>query len=227
MNLASYIDHTILKADATRDQVLQVCEEAKAHSFWSVCVNPYYVSVVAEALKGSDVKVCSVIGFPLGASVTSIKAAETRQAIQDGADEIDMVINLAALKNGEDQVVRQDIEGVVAALEGKAILKVILETCLLTEAEKIRACSIAKAAGAHFVKTSTGFSTGGATVEDIALMRREVGSDMGVKASGGIRSREIALQMIEAGADRIGASASVAIVLNEESHSAYQILKIY
>ena len=221
MNLASYIDHTILKADATRDQVLQVCEEAKAHSFWSVCVNPYYVSVVAEALKGSDVKVCSVIGFPLGASVTSIKAAETRQAIKDGADEIDMVINLAALKNGEDQVVRQDIEGVVAALEGKAILKVILETCLLTEAEKIRACSIAKAAGAHFVKTSTGFSTGGATVEDIALMRREVGSDMGVKASGGIRSREIALQMIEAGADRIGASASVAIVLNEESHSAY------
>ncbi len=221
MNLASYIDHTILKADATRDQVFQVCEEAKAHGFWSVCVNPYYVSFVAQCLKGSDVKVCSVIGFPLGASVTSIKAAETRQAIEDGADEIDMVINLAALKNGEDQVVRQDIEGVVAALEGKAILKVILETCLLTEAEKIRACSIAKAAGAHFVKTSTGFSTGGATVEDIALMRREVGSDMGVKASGGIRSREIALQMIEAGADRIGASASVAIVLNEESHSAY------
>lgn len=221
MNLASYIDHTILKADATREQVIQVCEEAKAHGFWSVCVNPYYVSLVAEALKGSAVKVCSVIGFPLGAGVTSVKAAETLQAVEDGADEIDMVINMAALKNGDDQVVRQDIEGVVAALQGKAILKVILETCLLTEAEKIKACRLAKAAGAHFVKTSTGFSTGGATAEDIALMRREVGSDMGVKASGGIRSREIALQMIEAGASRIGASASVAIVLGEESQSTY------
>ncbi|SCZ77074.1 deoxyribose-phosphate aldolase [Acidaminobacter hydrogenoformans] len=221
MNLAGYIDHTILKADATREQVIQVCEEAKTHGFWSVCVNPYYVSLVAEALKGSSVRVCSVIGFPLGASVTSVKAAETRQAIEDGAGEIDMVINVAALKNGDDQVVLQDIEGVVAALQGKAILKVILETCLLTDAEKIKACKLSKAAGAHFVKTSTGFSTGGATAEDIALMRREVGSDMGVKASGGIRSREIALQMIEAGASRIGASASVAIVLGEESQSTY------
>lgn len=221
MNLAGYIDHTILKPDATREQVLQVCEEAKIHGFWSVCVNPYYVSVVAEALKGSTVKVCSVIGFPLGASVTAVKAAETRQAIADGAGEIDMVINIAALKNGDDSYVRQDIEGVVAALEGKAILKVILETCLLTKEEKIRACELSKAAGAHFVKTSTGFSSGGATAEDILLMRGVVGPQMGVKASGGIRSREIALEMIGAGADRIGASASVAIVLNEDSNSIY------
>lgn len=221
MNLAGYIDHTILKADATREQVLQVCEEAKTHGFWSVCVNPYYVSAAAEALKDSDVKVCSVIGFPLGASVTAVKAAEARQAISDGASEIDMVLNIAALKNGDDNVVRQDIEGVVAALEGKAILKVILETCLLTREEKIRACRLSKAAGAHFVKTSTGFSSGGATAEDIELMRSIVGSQMGVKASGGIRSREIALEMIGAGANRIGASASVAIVLNEESNAAY------
>jgi len=221
VNLAGYIDHTILKPDATREQVLQVCEEAKIHGFWSVCVNPYYVSVVAEALKGSTVKVCSVIGFPLGASVTAVKAAETRQAIADGAGEIDMVINIAALKNGDDSYVRQDIEGVVAALEGKAILKVILETCLLTKEEKIRACELSKAAGAHFVKTSTGFSSGGATAEDILLMRSVVGPQMGVKASGGIRSREIALEMIGAGADRIGASASVAIVLNEDSNSIY------
>ena len=221
MNLAGYIDHTILKPDATREQVLQVCEEAKIHGFWSVCVNPYYVSVVAEALKGSTVKVCSVIGFPLGASVTAVKAAETRQAIADGAGEIDMVINIAAVKNGDDSYVRQDIEGVVAALEGKAILKVILETCLLTKEEKIRACELSKAAGAHFVKTSTGFSSGGATAEDILLMRSVVGPQMGVKASGGIRSREIALEMIGAGADRIGASASVAIVLNEDSNSIY------
>jgi len=221
VNLAGYIDHTILKADATREQVLQVCEEAKTHGFWSVCVNPYYVSDVSEALKGSKVKVCSVIGFPLGASVTSVKAAETRLAIADGASEIDMVINIAALKNGDDSVVQKDIEGVVAALEGKAILKVILETCLLTQEEKVRACELSKAAGAHFVKTSTGFSTGGATAEDIRLMRSIVGSQMGVKASGGIRSREIALEMIEAGASRIGASASVAIVLNEISNAAY------
>lgn len=221
MNLAGYIDHTLLKADATRDQVLQVCKEAVEHHFWSVCVNPYYVSAATEALKGSAVKVCAVIGFPLGASVTSVKAAETRQAIADGAQEIDMVINLAALKDHDDEVVQRDIEGVVAALEGKAILKVILETCLLNREEKIRACEICKAAGAHFVKTSTGFSHGGATPEDVLLMRSIVGDQMGVKASGGIRSREIALQMIGAGASRIGASASVAIVLDEESESTY------
>lgn len=221
MNLAGYIDHTLLKADATRDQVLQVCKEAVEHHFWSVCVNPYYVSAAAEALKGSTVKVCAVIGFPLGASVTSVKAAETRQAIADGAQEIDMVINLAALKDHDDEVVQRDIEGVVAALEGKAILKVILETCLLNREEKIRACEICKSSGAHFVKTSTGFSHGGATPEDVLLMRSIVGDQMGVKASGGIRSREIALQMIGAGASRIGASASVAIVLDEESESTY------
>lgn len=221
MNLAGYIDHTLLKPDATREQVLKLCQEAVTHHFWSVCVNPFYVSTAAEALKGSDVKVCSVIGFPLGASVTSIKAAETRQAIADGASEIDMVINVAALKNGETQCVQQDIEGVVAALEGKAILKVILETCLLTREEIIQACELSKAAGADFVKTSTGFSTGGATPEDVLLMRSIVGPNMGVKASGGIRSREIALTMIGAGANRIGASASVAIVQGEESNTDY------
>lgn len=221
MNLAGYIDHTLLKPDATREQVLKLCQEAVTHHFWSVCVNPFYVSTAAEALKGSDVKVCSVIGFPLGASVTSIKAAETRQAIADGASEIDMVINVAALKNGETQWVQQDIEGVVAALEGKAILKVILETCLLTREEIILACELSMAAGADFVKTSTGFSTGGATREDVLLMRSIVGPNMGVKASGGIRSREIALTMIGAGANRIGASASVAIVQGEESNADY------
>lgn len=221
MNLAGYIDHTLLKPEATRDQIIQVCREAIEHHFYSVCVNPYYVSTVAEALKGSPVKVCSVMGFPLGANVTEIKVAETRKAIADGAQEIDMVINVAAIKNGDFETVLKDIKGVALALEGKALLKVILETCLLTDEEKIKACELSKLAGAHFVKTSTGFSKGGATVSDIALMRSAVGSEMGVKASGGIRSREIALQMIGAGASRLGASASVAIVQGEESESEY------
>lgn len=221
MNLAGYIDHTLLKPEATRDQIIQVCREAIEHHFYSVCVNPYYVSTVAEALKGSPVKVCSVMGFPLGANVTEIKVAETRKAIADGAQEIDMVINVAAIKNGDFETVLNDIKGVAFALEGKALLKVILETCLLTDEEKIKACELSKLAGAHFVKTSTGFSKGGATVSDIALMRSVVGSEMGVKASGGIRSREIALQMIGAGASRLGASASVAIVQGEESESEY------
>jgi deoxyribose-phosphate aldolase len=221
VNLAGYIDHTLLKPEATRDQIIQVCREAIEHHFYSVCVNPYYVSTVAEALKGSLVKVCSVIGFPLGANVTEIKVAETRKAIADGAQEIDMVINVAAIKNGDFETVLNDIKGVAFALEGKALLKVILETCLLTDEEKIKACELSKLAGAHFVKTSTGFSKGGATVSDIALMRSVVGSEMGVKASGGIRSREIALQMIGAGASRLGASASVAIVQGEESESEY------
>lgn len=221
MNLSGYIDHTLLKPDATQTQIIQVCNEAKEHHFYSVCINPYYVSTVAKELKGSNVKVCSVIGFPLGASMTEIKAAETRQAIIDGAQEIDMVINIAALKNGDSKKVQEDIEAVVEALQGKAKLKVILETCLLTEDEKIKACELSKAAGADFVKTSTGFSHGGATVSDVALMRSVVGNAMGVKASGGIRSREIALQMIGAGANRLGASASVAIVSGEESHSEY------
>lgn len=217
MNLAKYIDHTILKPETTKDQVIKVCQEAKENGFFSVCINPYYVSLVKEQLAGSDVKVCCVIGFPLGASVTSIKAAETKQAIADGANEIDMVLNVAALKNGEFDYVLNDIKGVVAALEGKAILKVILENCLLTEAEIVKACELSVEAGAHFVKTSTGFSTGGATASDIALMRKTVGPHIGVKASGAVRDRATAIAMVEAGASRIGASASVAIVKDEDA----------
>ena len=219
MNLAKYIDHTILKPETTRQEVITVCNEAKEYGFFSVCVNPYYVSLVSEQLAGSDVKVCSVIGFPLGASVTSIKAAETKQAIADGANEIDMVLNIAAMKNGEFDYVLSDIKGVVAALEGKAILKVILENCLLTETEIVKACELAVEAGAHFVKTSTGFSKGGAVASDIALMRKTVGPNIGVKASGAVRDRETALAMVEAGATRIGASASVSIVKGENPGS--------
>lgn len=219
MNLAKYIDHTILKPETTRAQVIEVCSEAKEYGFYSVCVNPYYVSLVKEQLAGSDVKVCSVIGFPLGASVTAIKAAETKQAIADGANEIDMVLNIAAMKNGDYDFVLNDIKGVVAALEGKAILKVILENCLLTEEEIVKACELSVEAGAHFVKTSTGFSTGGAKASDIALMRKTVGPAIGVKASGAVRDRETAIAMVEAGASRIGASASVSIVKGENAGS--------
>jgi len=219
MNLAKYIDHTILKADTSREAVLKVCQEARDHGFFSVCVNPYYVSLVRDQLQGSDVKVCSVIGFPLGAGVASIKAQEAAQAIADGAHEIDMVLNVAALKNGELEVVEADIRAVAEVCSGKALLKVILETCLLTDAEKTTACQLSVKAGADFVKTSTGFSTGGATVEDIRLMRQTVGPDIGVKASGGVRDRETALAMIEAGASRVGASASVAIVNGETAIS--------
>lgn len=219
MNLAKYIDHTILKPETTKQEVITVCDEAKEYGFFSVCVNPYYVSLVRDQLAGSDVKVCSVIGFPLGASVTSVKAAETRQSIADGANEIDMVLNIAAMKNGEFEYVLNDIKGVVAALEGKAILKVILENCLLTEAEIVKACELSVEAGAHFVKTSTGFSKGGAVASDIALMRKTVGPNIGVKASGAVRDRETALAMVEAGATRIGASASVSIVKGENPGS--------
>lgn len=217
MNLAKYIDHTILKPETTKEEVIKVCQEAKEHGFFSVCVNPYYVKLVSQELSGSDVKVCSVIGFPLGASVTAVKAAETKQAIADGANEIDMVLNIAAMKNGEFDYVLNDIKGVVAALEGKAILKVILENCLLTEAEIVKACELSVEAGAHFVKTSTGFSKGGAVASDIALMRKTVGPNIGVKASGAVRDRETALLMVESGASRIGASASVAIVNGEDA----------
>lgn len=217
MNLAKYIDHTVLKADTPREAVLKVCEEAREHGFFSVCVNPWYVPLVKSALNGSSVKVCSVIGFPLGANTTTIKAQEAKQAIQDGADEIDMVINLAALKNGELDVVESDIRAVAESCSGKALLKVIIESCLLTDAEKITACQLSVKAGADYVKTSTGFSTGGATVEDIRLMRSTVGPDIGVKASGGVRDRETALALVEAGASRIGASASVAIVSGEKA----------
>lgn len=221
MNLAKYIDHTILKPDVQKADVLKVCSEAKEYGFFSVCVNPYYVPLVSESLKGTDVKVTSVIGFPLGASTTEIKALETKKSIADGADEIDMVINVSALKDQDYDYVLNDIKSVVEALEGKAILKVILETCLLTQEEKIKGCELSKAAGAHFVKTSTGFSTGGATVEDIALMRKTVGPDLGVKASGGVRDAEGAKAVIEAGATRIGASASIAIVTGGVSKSDY------
>ncbi|WP_425446948.1 deoxyribose-phosphate aldolase [Dethiothermospora halolimnae] len=217
MNVASMIDHTILKPDTTREKVKKVCEEAREHKFASVCVNPYYVSYVKELLDGTDVKVTSVIGFPLGSSIKEVKAFESEKAIEDGADELDMVINIGALKDKEDDVVREDIKAVVDAAKGKAIVKVIVETCLLTEEEKIRACKISKEAGADFVKTSTGFSTGGATVEDVKLMRETVGEKMGVKASGGVRDINKAKEMIEAGATRIGASSSVAIAEGKES----------
>ena len=203
-------DHTILKADATREMVERVCREAREHHFMSVCVNSYYTGFVADELQGSDVRVCTVVGFPLGQMSTKAKAAETRIAVEDGADEIDMVINVGALKGGDDAVVFEDIRAVRKACEGK-VLKVIIETCLLNEEEKVRACRLAMEAKADFVKNSTGFSTGGATKEDVALMRKTVGDTMGVKASGGIRDKEKAVEMLEAGADRLGTSATIAI----------------
>lgn len=221
MKLAKYFDHTILNPDATKADVLTVCKEAKDHDFFSVCVNPYYVALVREALKGTDVKVTSVIGFPLGASVSEVKAFEARRAIKDGANEIDMVLNIAALKNKQYDYVQKDIEAVVEACGEDALLKVIIETCLLTDEEKIKACSLAKAAKADYVKTSTGFSTGGATVEDVKLMRKTVGPDMGVKASGGVRDAEKAKAVIDAGATRIGASSSVKIVMGEVADTDY------
>lgn len=203
-------DHTILKADATREMVERVCREAREHHFMSVCVNSYYTGFVADELQGSDVRVCTVVGFPLGQMSTKAKVAETRIAVEDGADEIDMVINVGALKGGDDAVVFEDIRAVREACKGK-VLKVIIETCLLNEEEKVRACRLAMEAKADFVKTSTGFSTGGATKEDVALMRKTVGDTMGVKASGGIRDKEKAVEMLEAGADRLGTSATITI----------------
>ena len=209
-NLASYIDHTLLKADATEAQITRLCAEAREHRFASVCVNPRWVALCAQLLAGSGVRVCTVIGFPLGASSSAIKAAEARQAVADGADELDMVISVGDLKAGNYEFVRTDIRGVVKAAEGRTV-KVIIEACLLTDEEKSLACKLAMAAGADFVKTSTGFSTGGATVADVKLMRAAVGPNFGVKAAGGIRTRQDALAMIEAGANRIGASAGIAI----------------
>lgn len=203
-------DHTILKADAGKEAVKKICEEAKEYNFMSVCVNSYYTSYVAEQLKGTDVKVCTVIGFPLGQMSTRAKVAETAIAVEDGAEEIDMVINVGALKDGLYDVVLSDICEVKKACGG-ALLKVIIETCLLTDEEKIKACELSKEAGADFVKTSTGFSTGGAKAEDVALMRKTVGSELGVKASGGIRDRETAEAMVAAGASRLGTSATIAI----------------
>ncbi|WP_366296599.1 deoxyribose-phosphate aldolase [Paenibacillus sp. AN1007] len=214
------IDHTLLRADATRNELTKLTEEAKEYQFASVCVNPGWVSYAAEQLKGTGVDICTVIGFPLGASTSETKAFETKDAIAKGATEVDMVINIGALKDGNDDAVEQDIRAVVEAAAG-TLVKVIIETCLLTDDEKVRACQAAVRAGANFVKTSTGFSTGGATPEDIALMRRTVGPDIGVKASGGVRSLEDMQKMIEAGATRIGASSGVKIMQGGQSTSSY------
>lgn len=214
------IDHTLLKANAGKQEILKLVEEAKEHSFASVCVNPYWVKLAAEQLKDSDVKVCTVIGFPLGASAPEAKAFETAQAVADGAGEIDMVINIGALKEGDDEAVRSDMAGVVKSAQGK-LVKVILETCLLNEEEIVRACRLAVEAGVDFVKTSTGFSTGGATIEAVALMAKTVGPEFGVKASGGVRSLEDAQAMIKAGATRLGTSAGVAIAQGLASKGDY------
>ena len=221
-SLARKIDHTILKPEATENEIRDLCSEAKKYEFASVCINPGYVSLCSELLKGTPVKVCTVIGFPLGATTTETKRFEAEQAINNGAEEIDMVINVGRLKQGDYDYVFHDVNQVVlvAKKHGK-ICKVILETALLTDEEKIKSCVICKHAGAHFVKTSTGFSKGGATAGDVALMKYVVGSTVGVKASGGIRSREDAEKMVASGADRIGASASVKIVLGQKSEASY------
>lgn len=212
-SVARLIDHTILKPEATRDDVRKVCAEALQFEFASVCVNSFWAKFVAAELRNSPVKVCVVAGFPLGASSTSAKVSETLAAVRDGAAEIDMVINIGALRGGEREIVKEDIRGVVAASHSRdAIVKVIIETALLDDAQKVLACRLAQDAGADFVKTSTGFSTSGATTTDVALMRRTVGKAMGVKASGGIRTLADLKAMVAAGADRIGASASVRIV---------------
>ena len=217
MNLARMIDHTLLKPDAVRVEIEQLCAEALHYGFAGVCVNPSYVQTAAKLLRGSSVNVCTVIGFPLGATSTAAKVFETTQTLQDGAQEVDMVINVGMLKSGDCSFVRNDIAAVVeAARIRNAATKVILETCLLTDEEIIIVCSLAKDAGADFVKTSTGFSKGGATVHDIALMRKTVGAAIGVKASGGIRTREQALAMIAAGATRIGTSSSILIAAGDQ-----------
>jgi deoxyribose-phosphate aldolase len=221
-SIANLIDHTALKADTTKDQILTLCAEAKEYKFASVCVNPTWVKLAAEQLKDAEgVEVCTVIGFPLGANRPDVKAFEVKNAIENGATEVDMVINIAALKDKDNELVERDIRAVVEAAKGKALTKVIIESCLLTDEEKVRACELSVKAGADFVKTSTGFSTGGATVEDIALMRKTVGPELGVKASGGVRDLEGARAMVDAGATRIGASAGVSIVNGEKSDSDY------
>lgn len=212
--VAALIDHTLLKANATQSQITQLCEEAKQFAFASVCVNPAYVALAKQILKDSPVKVCTVVGFPLGATTPYAKAQETLDAVRNGAEEIDMVINVGALKSGDYETIREEIRAVKEACQGR-ILKVILETALLTDEEKVKACEIARDVGADFVKTSTGFGPGGATVEDVALMRRTVGLGLGVKASGGVRDLKTAIDMVRAGANRIGASASVKIARGE------------
>jgi deoxyribose-phosphate aldolase len=221
LNLAKMIDHTLLKPDATQEQIAQLCFEARKHGFASVCINPTWVELCAKLLEGSSVKVCTVIGFPLGATSPEVKAFETQVALEHGATEIDMVINVGALKARDLDLVAKDIRGVVTAAHAKrAIVKVIIEAILLTDEEKTIACLLSKEAGADYVKTSTGFASGGATAKDVALMRRVVGPDMGVKAAGGVRTYEDAENMIKAGATRIGASAGVKIIQGPSSESA-------
>jgi deoxyribose-phosphate aldolase len=220
LNLAKMIDHTLLKPDATQEQIAQLCFEARKHGFASVCINPTWVDLCAKLLQGSGVKVCTVIGFPLGATSPEVKEFETRVALEHGASEIDMVINVGALKARDLELVAKDIRGVVKAAHGSgAIVKVIIEAILLTDEEKTTACLLSKEAGADYVKTSTGFASGGATVHDVALMRRVVGPEMGVKAAGGVRTYEDAENMIKAGATRIGASAGVKIIQGPSAES--------
>ena len=211
MQYNKLIDHTLLKPDAQPEQIVQLCDEAKDFHFMSVCVNPGYVPLAARCLEGSDVKVCTVIGFPLGMNLTKTKVEEAEACVKMGADEIDMVINVGMLKAGHDDYVKEEIR-LLKEVAGSRILKVIIETCLLTDEEKVRACVLSKEAGADFVKTSTGFSTGGATVHDVELMRKTVGPEMGVKASGGVRTHEDLLAMVEAGANRIGTSNGTKII---------------
>ena len=218
--ISRLIDHTLLKPEATREQIAKICDEARTHHFFSVCINPYYVSYAAELLKGSGVAVCTVIGFPLGNTTTATKVFETKQAIADGANEIDMVINIAAVKNQEWDYVEKDIQAVVAAA-GVNIVKVILETCLLSDSEKIKACEAVTRAKAAFVKTSTGFSVGGATLEDVNLMKKSIGPNVQIKASGGVRNLAAAEDFIDAGATRLGTSSGVAILNGIEALGSY------
>ncbi|MDE8276990.1 deoxyribose-phosphate aldolase [Erysipelothrix rhusiopathiae] len=220
MKLSKYIDHTLLKQNATEAQIRVLCDEAKEYDFMSVCINPGFVSLCNELLSGTDVKVCTVIGFPLGANTTEVKVFETKNALENGADEIDMVINVSALKDKKYDLIENEIRSIKDAC-GENILKVIIETCLLEDDEIVKVCELAIAAGADFVKTSTGFSTGGATFEAVKLMKDTVKNQASVKASGGVRSQEDMESMIEAGATRIGTSSGVALVKNEVSQSDY------
>ncbi|WP_340085067.1 deoxyribose-phosphate aldolase [Siminovitchia sp. FSL H7-0308] len=221
LNIAPFIDHTLLKADATKKQIKILCDEAKTYQFASVCIHPTWVAYARSLLQGTDIKVCTVIGFPIGANTPETKAFETKNAIENGASEVDMVMNIGALKSGNHTLVERDIQAVTVAAKSKALVKVIIETCLLTKEEIEIASKMVKRAGADFVKTSTGFSTGGATAEDVALIRKVVGDGLGIKASGGIRSLEDAKKMIEAGATRLGASSGVQIIQGAIGKSSY------
>lgn len=215
MEINRYFDHTLLKPEATKEQILALIKEAKDYQFMSVCVNPTWVKLAKKELADSNVKVCTVIGFPLGATTSAVKAFEAKEAVENGADEVDMVINIGALKDQNDALVQADIAAVVKAVPNETIVKVIIETCLLTDEEKRKACELAQKAGADFVKTSTGFAGGGATVEDVRLMRATVGPEMGVKASGGVKTIADVKAMIEAGATRIGTSSGKQIIENQ------------